>query len=76
MDRFNQPSDIRQYVSDRMPFDIESYGKTHDELLQYATFEFMGFLEERGCKYGDELKAELLEELDKDDCALWWSFFN
>lgn len=73
---FNDRNDIKQYVSERMPFDIESYNKSYDELLDYATNEFRDFLKERGWNYGNEVKAEILEELERHDCAVWWSFFE
>jgi hypothetical protein len=76
MINFSNRDNIRQYVSEAMPSDIESYGKTYEELLDYATTEFRDFLYERGWNYGEEVKPEWLEELEYSDCSLWWSFFE
>jgi hypothetical protein len=59
-----------------MPSNIEPYGKTYEELLDYATDEFRNFLHERGLIYDQEITGKLLEELELDDYALWWSFFE
>ena len=76
MNRFTSKNDIRQYVSEGMPLDIEQYGMSYDDLLDHATDNFSNYLNEQGFCYGMELQPEWLEELDYADFSLWWSFFE
>ena len=73
---FSTRNDIRQYVSEGMPLDIEQYGMPYDELLEHATNNFRDYLFQNGFVYGAEVEPELLEALEYSDFSLWWSFFD
>ena len=76
--KFDTWNEIREYVSDRMPLDIEQYNMSYDELLDYATDGFKDYLDDHDVEfeYGMEIPPEWIDALDYADFSLWWSFFE